>query len=144
MYSGFSHFYFRVRDLDESIDFYTKNLGFRMLRKYIFNGRPNAYLGLGDTLLEVSAAQDPAALPGPNGTRVFGITVSDIDAAMAELKVKGVEVFTEPQAARTFWGRQAVIKDPSNYLIALREWRDPDNPYYDGWQPEHEDVQRLA
>ena len=34
MFTGVSHIYYRVRDVEESIDFYTKNLGFTLLRKY--------------------------------------------------------------------------------------------------------------
>ena len=35
MFTGVSHIYYRVRDVEESIEFYTKNLGFTLLRKYM-------------------------------------------------------------------------------------------------------------
>jgi hypothetical protein len=57
---------------------------------------------------------------------------------------KGVEVSREPFDARTFWGKQAQIKDPSGYGISLREWAAPDDPYFPDWQPRHEGVERLA
>ena len=34
MITSFSHIYLPVRDVDEAIEFYTKNLNFRLLRKY--------------------------------------------------------------------------------------------------------------
>jgi len=37
-----------------------------------------------------------------------------------------VPIAREPWDARTFWGRQAYIKDPSGYILSLREWRAPD------------------
>jgi lactoylglutathione lyase len=143
MITSFSHIYHRVRDLDETIDFYTQHLGFSLLRRYTMGGRESAYLRLGDVLLETSAARNPGELPGPEGERRLGLTVTDLDEVMGKLKTAGIEVVQEPYPARTFWGRQAAIKDPSNYIISLREWRAPDNPLFDDWQPENEGVTRV-
>ena len=146
MFTSFSHIYLPVRDVEASIDFYTKNLGFRLLRKYRTGegGNASAYVELGEVLLELTQSQRP--LPGDEG-RVearIGLTVTDMDAAMKELRAKGLPVEREPFEARTFWGRQAMIKDPSGYGISLREWEPPDGPRYDGWQPRHEGGTRLA
>ena len=144
MISSFSHIYHRVRDLDETIDFYTRNLGFKLLRKYEMNGRVSAYIELGGVLLELSEIPDPADLPGPDGERRLGLTVTDIDTVFAELKDKGVEIVQDPRDANTFWGRQGAIKDPSGYIVSLREWSAPDGPQYPDWQPRREGVHRLA
>ena len=144
MITSFSHIYHRVRDLDESIEFYTTRLGFYLLRRYTMDGRDSAYIGLADVLLEMSVARNPAELPGPEGERRLGLTVDDLDGVAASLRAAGVEFVQEPYAARTFWGRQAAIKDPSGYIISLREWRSPDGPRYEGWSPDHEGVVRLA
>jgi catechol 2,3-dioxygenase-like lactoylglutathione lyase family enzyme len=143
MITGFSHIYHRVRNLDETIDFYTKNLGFRLLRKFVMNGRPSAYVELGEVLLELGEA-DPTTLPGPGGERRLGFRATDIELVFAGLKANGVEILEEPRDARTFWGKQGAIKDPSGYVITIREWEPPDNPRYPDWQPRHEGVQRLA
>jgi catechol 2,3-dioxygenase-like lactoylglutathione lyase family enzyme len=108
------------------------------------DGRESAYVGLADVLLEMSAARSPAELPGPEGERRLGLTVDDLDAVAAELRAAGVEFVQEPYASRTFWGRQAAIKDPSGYIISLREWRSPDNPRFKDWSPDQEGVVRLA
>ena len=151
MFEGFSHIYLRVRDVDESIDFYTNKLGFSLLRKYRSGDRVSAYVRLGGVLLELGLPHLPSELPGEDPVwrqyggpaRKFGIAVTDIDAAVADLKSKGVEIVRERWDARTFWGRQAVIRDPSGYEVSLREWRAPDGPDFEGWVPAHEDIERL-
>ena len=142
--TGFSHIYHRLRDLDEGIEWYTKNLGFKLLRKFEMRGTKSAYVELDNVLLELSTMADPSALPGPEGERRLGLSTTDIDAVFAQLKANGVEILNDPREARTFWGRQGAIKDPSGYIITLREWDDPDHPRYPDWQPRHDDVKRLA
>ncbi len=144
MFRGVSHIYYRVRDVEESIEFYTKNLGFTLLRKYLTNGRLSAYVELDGVLLEFGVPADLSELPGERTIRRIGIAVDDMDAALADLTSKGVEVVREPWDATTFWGRQAVIRDPSGYEVSLREWSAPDGPTFEGWTPRHETVERLA
>jgi catechol 2,3-dioxygenase-like lactoylglutathione lyase family enzyme len=143
MITSFSHINRAVRNLDATIDFYTQNLGFYLLRRYIRNGREGCYIGLGDVLFELGVTQDVEAATASISSRL-GLTVTDLDAVVAELRSKGVEVVEEPAEMRTFNGRQAAIRDPDGYVIALREWRAPDGPHYAGWQPRHEGVVRLA
>jgi catechol 2,3-dioxygenase-like lactoylglutathione lyase family enzyme len=143
MIVGFSHINRTVRSLDTAIEFYTKNLGFYLLRRYIRNGREGAYIGLGDVLFELGVDPDLDVAKLGVAARL-GLVVTDVDAVVAELRSKGVEVVEEPAEMRTFNGRQAAIRDPDGYVIALREWRAPDGPHYAGWQPRHEGVIRLA
>ncbi|MCH8940700.1 MAG: VOC family protein, partial [Chloroflexi bacterium] len=51
---GFSHIYLPSRNAEESIEFYTKILGFKLFRKYNMNGRLSAYVELGGVLLELT------------------------------------------------------------------------------------------
>jgi hypothetical protein len=67
-----------------------------------------------------------------------------MDAAVAELREKGVEIEREPFEARTFWGRQLSVTDPNGWGISLREWRAPDGPEYPDWQPNSEGVTRTG
>ncbi len=140
---GFSHIYLPSRSVDESIEFYTKKLGFNLLRKYSSDGRERAYLEVGGVLLELTPSENTPDQDGRSESRI-GLEVPDMDAAMADMKSNGVEVAREPWDATTFWGRQAQIKDPSGYLISLREWRAPDGPYYSDWKPAHDNMKRLA
>ena len=121
---SFSHIYLPSRNAEESIAFYTERLGFKLLRKYTMGGRVSAYCELGGVLLEVTdGAQNTPDQDGRTEPRI-GVQVDDIAEAIAELK--------------------AMIKDPSGYIISLREWQEPDGPYYPDWQPVHDDVERLA
>lgn len=140
---GFSHIYLPSRNAEESIEFYTKILGFKLFRKYNMNGRLSAYVELGGVLLELTdGATNTPDQDGRTEPRI-GLEVPDINAAIEELKAAGVEIAREPWAAMTFWGTQAMIKDPSGYIISLREWRAPDGPTYMDWKPEHDNVERL-
>ena len=140
---GFSHIYLPSRNAEESIEFYTKILGFKLFRKYKLDGRLSAYLELGGVLLNLGySATDTPDQDGRTEPRI-GLEVPDINAAVAELKAAGVEIVTEPWAAQTLWGWQATIKDPSGYIITLREWRAPDGPHYMDWIPEHDNAERV-
>lgn len=145
MITSISHIYHRVRDLDEAIEFFTQKLGFTLLRKYVQQGRPQAYVELGNVLLQLSAVRDPADLPaGEPADRHFGLNVTDIDAVFADFKRKGVDVVADPHPTYSFWGRQGAIRDPSGHVIPVREWEAPDSPRYPDWQPRDEGVTRLA
>jgi catechol 2,3-dioxygenase-like lactoylglutathione lyase family enzyme len=143
MIIGVSHINRPVRDLDETIEFYTKNLGFYLLRRYRRNEWEGAYIGIGDVLLELGASPD--AMSRATGiVGRLGLTVSDLDEVLADLRKKGVEIVEEAAEMRTFNGRQAAIRDPNGYTIALREWRAPDGPHFADWQPRDEQMKRLA
>ncbi len=107
------------------------------------NGRLSAYVVMGGILLELTLSPNTPSVDGRSELRI-GLTVDDMDATLADLKSKGVEVVREPWAALTFWGRQAQIRDCSGYLISLREWRAPDGPHYPDWQPDQPDTERIA
>ena len=139
---AFSHVLLPVPDVAATIQFYTTHLGFNVLRHYSMGGSEMAYLELGGVLLEVIPFREEEASP----TRMdnpFGLLVSDLDSLLADLKGKGVECGVAYDA-RTFWGRQAKIRDNSGYLVSLRQYDQPDGPLYPGWRPRHANVTRLA
>ena len=74
MFNGFSFIVLRVRDIDETIDFYTNVMGFYLLRKYTMtpDGPPSAYVGLNGVLLELFQAPE-----GESETIGFGLNVDD-------------------------------------------------------------------
>src|SRR5947208_10342595 len=111
MITGFSHIYHRTRDIDESIEFYTKNLGFKFLRKFDLRGSVAAYVELDNVLLELSTIRDPAQIP--EGERRLGFRTRDIEAVFEQLRRNGVEIVEEPRDSRTFGGEQGANKDLS-------------------------------
>ena len=62
------HIPYRVRDIDETVAFFTEMFGFRLLRRWqAADGWGGAYLEMGNVLLEVNKVADEAELPKPGG-----------------------------------------------------------------------------
>lgn len=142
MIENISHIYLPVRDVEESIDFYTQKLGFNLLRQWAIDGRGSAYLEKGGVLVELTRSENTPSVDGRPELRL-GLAVPDMDATLDALRGQGVEVVREPWEAMTFWGRQAQIRDCNGYLLSIREWRDPDGPQFAGWKPVHDNVTRM-
>lgn len=110
---GVHHVSINVRDSAESIAFYTGVLGLteRSDRPdFSFGG---AWLDLGSQqvhLLEIDVPDDVG--------QHFAIEVADLDAAVSELRDRGITV-TEPSAVGT--GRQSFLHDPSGNRIELHQ-----------------------
>ena len=79
-----------VKDLNESINFYTKNMGFR--EAFSFNdreGRPTHYLQINrDTFLELA----PADANHLAGVSHMGIWADDLKSTVIALRQRGVKV----------------------------------------------------
>lgn len=93
-----------VGDLDRSIDFYCGVFGYRLLRRTTIN----AYLHLGEELLELMQGSEPAPpepaspdgwqarLFGAPGLNHIGFRVDDLDAAIRELEARGGRLVVPP------------------------------------------------
>ena len=124
----FLHTMLRVMDLDASIDFYTRHLGMRELRRREFpDGRFTlAFLGYGEetetTVIELTHNWDQEA-PYEHGA-AFGhlaVGVPDVYAVCESLESEGVNVPRKP-GPMAFGGSQthmAFIEDPDGYRIEL-------------------------
>ena len=94
---GFHHVAFTVGDLEASIAWYQRVLGFRVLeRATIEGGRKAAQLINGDLHVELFQADARDAAPGMNnataGIKHVAWLVKDVDAFVAELRVRGCEI----------------------------------------------------
>jgi hypothetical protein len=138
-----SHVFYPSFDREASLDMFVRGFGLYEQRR-----GGVIYAGIGDTLVEIVDASGAEGayveairrLVAPVGEEppslyAFGLDVQDLDALIASLEPWGVAVVRGPWPARTFWGRQAVVKDPVGQQIALREYREPDGPHYFGWHP---------
>jgi lactoylglutathione lyase len=118
----------RVNDLDKSIDFYTRILGMRVLRKKDYSVRKFtvAFVGYGDeaqnTVIELTYnwdRQEPYDFGGGFGYLAFG--VPDIYAACERLEKEGVSILRPPGPMVQSESVIAFIEDPDGYRIELVE-----------------------
>lgn len=119
----------RTPDFDESVRWYQDNLGFRRIASQNLVSGRTAVLERNGFLLEISETDHPPVAQGPlaNGevqvTRVpvISILVPDVDAEVARLQAKGVEILQEPQDELAGDYRTAQIRDNGRHRIELRE-----------------------
>jgi catechol 2,3-dioxygenase-like lactoylglutathione lyase family enzyme len=141
---------YHVQDLDASIEFFTKVLGFSLQRRTHRSGvladvgdaserGEHVFVCMGDTWVELMPppSEVPEDLPYEQRKRpnyVFALEVEDLDQAMDEATQLGIPVGRILEHPASFWGRQAIITPgPLGQPIALREFRAPDNARYQEW-----------
>lgn len=110
-----------VAEVDMSIEFYTKYLGFELIEQM---GTAFAIVAKDDLNLWLSGPQTSAARPMPDGRKPeaggwnrFVIEVDDIESLVAVMKSAGVafrnEIITGPG------GKQILAEDPSGNPIEI-------------------------
>lgn len=123
----FLHTMIRVKDLEESVRFYTDMLGMKELRR---NDVPDgkytlAFVGYGDeassTVLELTYnyGQDKYDMGDAFGHLAVG--VPDIKATVERLRSNGVKITREPGPVKFGTTVIAFIEDPNGYKIELIE-----------------------
>ena len=124
------HTMIRVKDLDKSIDFYSKHLGMKMLRKkeYPSGKFTNVFMGYGDegsnTVLELTYNWDqPEPYTHGSGFGHLAVAVPDIYAACEKMEAEGVSIPRPPGPMKHGTGTtvMAFIEDPDGYKIELIE-----------------------
>lgn len=107
------HVALNVEDVAASVDFYTLVLGLTLRSDRPDLGIDGAWLDAGGQQLHLLRAPVPRNL----GQHV-ALRVEDLDAAVADLRARGVEV-SDPGPAGA--GRQAFLLDPSGNPVELHE-----------------------
>ncbi len=120
------HAMIRVRDLDKSLDFYTRILGMKILRKTDYpEGRfTNTFVGYQSegqgAALELTHNWDQREpYDRGNAWGHIALTVADVYAASAYLKSEGVRFTKEPAPMKHGQRVLAFIQDPDGYPIEL-------------------------
>lgn len=127
------HTMLRVGDMQRSIDFYTKNLGMKLLRtadneeyKYSL-----AFVGYGDeidhTVLELTYNWGVSEYEHGGAFGHIAIGVEDIYGLCDKLKAAGADVYREPGPVKGGKTIIAFVRDPDGYAIELIE-RSAKNP----------------
>ncbi len=121
----------RVKDLDKSLDFYTRLLGMQELRKKDFptGDFTLAFVGYGDevnnTVIELThnwGQEEPYDLG--NGFGHLALGVKDIYATCEKLANEGVSIPRPPGPMKHGGSVIAFIEDPDGYKIELIEKKD--------------------
>lgn len=111
--SGVHHVSINVDDVPAAVAFYTEVIGLAKRTDrpdFAFGG---AWLDVGGQQIHLIEAEVP-----PNLGQHFAFLVDDVDAVVAELRAKGVDV-TDPRRVGT--GRQAFLDDPAGNHLELNE-----------------------
>ena len=112
---------YMVEDVDKSVDFYIKYLGFSLIRNnapaFADVVRGNLRLLLSGRTSSAGRAMPDGTLPFPGGWNRIELVFEDLDAEVAKLKKQGLhfrnEIITGPG------GSQILLIDPSGNLIEL-------------------------
>lgn len=124
------HTMIRVRDLDKSIDFYTRHLGMKLLRRKDYpSGRFTlAFVGYGDekdhTVVELELTynwgqKEPYDLG--TGFGHLALAVPDVYGTCERLEKEGVKIPRPPGPMKHGGSVIAFIEDPDGYKIELIE-----------------------
>ncbi len=126
MFKRIDHLEIIPQNFERAIAFYTEILGFNVKQRLKVDAPPLeeiAYLGLGDTVVELMQVKDATLAvvnPWQTGYRMMALEVEDMDQAIAYLAGKGVAVTWGPVALGK--SKRAEIKDPDGFPIELRQW----------------------
>jgi len=103
-----------VKDMDESIKFYTDLLGFEIDSQYHLGpaGEITLMKGEGEAMIEL--IKNPEDKPGLFSV---GMDVEDVHGTVKNLKAKGAKIIMEPVPITV--GLLAFIEDPNGARIAL-------------------------
>ncbi|MBX8631107.1 MAG: VOC family protein [Thermoplasmata archaeon] len=117
------HTSINVKNMDESITFYTSNLGMRLRsrREIKHNNAEIAFLEIEGTNhnIELTWWKDKKDYSEGDQLDHIAFGVSDMDGTMQRFREKGVEVAKEPYSMGDH--RIAFIKDPNGIWIELIE-----------------------
>ena len=114
-----------ANDVDSAVDFYTNKLGFK-IDKHVKSAF--AALSLGNLMLYINSpgaggagkAMPDGTIPAPGGWNRFQLQVSDIEAAVKDLKKEGAKFRND--IVTGVGGKQILLEDPSGNLIELFEF----------------------
>ena len=112
---------YMVDDVDESLAFYTKDLGFEVLTSaapaFADVKRGNLRLLLAGPKSSAGRPMPDGRTPGPGGWNRIHFVVDDIDAEVARLRDAGAsfrnDIVTGPG------GKQILLQDPSGNVVEL-------------------------
>lgn len=119
------HTMIRVGDLDRSLDFYTRVLGMKLLRRKDYpDGKFTlAFVGYGDesdtAVLELTHNWGVEKYEVGTGYGHVALGVDDVRAAVEKIRAAGGKVVREPGPMQHGSTMLAFVEDPDGYRIEL-------------------------
>ena len=112
---------YMVDDVDESIEFYTKVLGFELLTSaspaFADVRRGNLRLLLSGPKSSAGRPMADGAKPGPGGWNRIHLIVDDVDTEVGRLRDAGASFRND--VVQGPGGKQVLLQDPSGNVIEL-------------------------
>jgi len=118
----FDHVHLRSPDPEATAAYYSKMFGAKIIRS-MQNGKPRLDMDFCGQMVFIALVGPDADVSAPPespylGLDHVGLTVSDIDAVVAELKAKGAEFTMEPTTIRP-GTRIAFLRGPEGVSVEL-------------------------
>ncbi len=130
MFKRIDHVEIVTDQMDRTIEFYTKVLGFkikfrdRVERSSLGVPMDLVYLDLGGTVVELISYEGGAVEPAPQqehlGYRMIALEVDDMQKTIEYLRTKRIDIIWGPRVREK--SARAEINDPNGYHIELRQW----------------------
>ena len=123
------HTMLRVKDLDETLRFYTEQFGMKLLRRrdYPEGKFTLAFVGYGDekdhSVLEFTHNWGRSQYDLGDAYGHVAIGVDDIDGTCQSLRVAGVKITREPGPMKHGTTLIAFVEDPNGYKVELIQGR---------------------
>ena len=117
-FSGLEFIFLEVNNLEESVHFYSDQLGFTLDKFDLESEPPMAKLRAGSFKLTLAQHLETMLTRG-RGVNVF-IGVDDVDRYHRELIAREVEIY--PPADEGWGGRFITIQDPDKYRLFFVTW----------------------
>ena len=116
------HTCLNVTDLDRSIEFYTRQMGLRLVsrREVKQNNAEIAFLADDNTgALELTYWRDKKSLAEGDNFDHIAFETDDIDATIKQLRANGVTIAMEPFSLHGSMSKIAFVKDPDGNWLEL-------------------------
>ena len=110
----------RVRDLEESVKFYTEIIGLEVFSQFSTgNGLKIAFLGRGETKVEL-ISDDQERISTYDEDISWGFEVESLDTTLSFIRDQGIEICAGPFQPTPFT-RYFFIEDPNGFTIQIVE-----------------------
>jgi len=126
--------YFMVKDMESSINFYIKGLGFSMIESWIDKGKIKwCWLNIGSAAIMLQEYNEKTTVKekAGEGVEIFFIC-EDALAIYAQITSNGISA-SEPFVGNKMWVVQ--VKDPDGYKVSFESFTDvPEETKYSDWK----------